>query len=440
VLNPLRILAVLFFAASSLVAEESVRFGRDIAPVLQARCLACHRAEKARGRYRLDTFEQLMKPGAGGEAPVVAGNSARSVLHRLLLATDPDDRMPQESEPLGAEEIARIRRWIDEGARFDGADPAAPLSASIPRPVQPAAPSTYGIAVPVAALAFSPDGAELAMGGVHEVLVRASADGVLKRRLGGFPERVLSLSWPTNGARLAVAGGSPGRSGEAVLVDPSDGRLLSVLRSLPDVVTAVRFSPDGSKVAVGGTDSLVTLHDAATGARLRVLPAHADWVLALDWSADGKWLVSASRDRTVRVADAVSGEAVASFTEHAAPVFAAVFTPDAKRVLSAGRDRNLRLWDAVNSESRNTFSPGETDLFALLALPDGALSAGSDGVVRLHPWASLTNPVRHRAGGRLLSLAADPAGGRFAAGAFDGTVRVWMPGMVEPQAEFQSAP
>jgi WD40 repeat protein len=438
--NPLQTLAVVLMAVASVLAAEPVQFGRDIAPLLQDHCLACHRAEKARGRYRLDTFDQLRRSGESGRDPLVPGNPSASSLHELLIHADPDQRMPQDSEPLGPQEVSRIRRWIEEGAGFDGPDSSVPLSASIPRAEQPLSPEKYRRPVPVAAMAFSPDGSELVLGGMNELLVRRVPDGGLARRLGGFPERLQSLSWDKGGSRLAVAGGRPGRSGEAVLVDPKDGRLLAVLRTGSDLMTAVRFNPDGSRVAVGGTDGSVTVHEAGSGARVAVLPAHADWVLGLDWSADGRWLVSVSRDRTVRVADAVSGDPVASFTEHGAPVFAAVFFPDGKQVLSVGRDHQLRVWSAENSEARSRSSTDGADLLAFLSTADGVLSAGSDGVVRHHPWASVSKPVVHPAGGRLLSLAFDVGQKRIAAGSFDGVIRIWTLGAPEPFSEFPAFP
>jgi WD40 repeat protein len=419
-------------------AAEPISFSRQVAPILQARCLACHRAEKAKGKYRLDTFEELLKPGAGGEPPVASGDPGKSALHRLLILTDPDDRMPQDADPLPALEVGVIRRWIEEGARFDGSDPHSPLAALIPRQAYPEPPGSYRFAVPASALAFSPDGNEIAVAGLNEVTVWNSTNGLLSRRIANLPERILSLAWRTNG--LAVAGGSPGRAGEAVVVDPSSGRLQMSLLSASDSVPVVRFSPDGTRIAVGGTDGVIAIFDSLTGARLKVLPAHADWVMALDWSADAGRIVSASRDRTARVADALSGEGVASFTEHGSSVWAAVFEPEGKRVWSSGRDHNIRIWDAAGSDLRSTFQTGGAEVTALLAVPAGVLSAWDDGVVRLHPWKTPEKAEIYQIGGRVLSLAADATGARFAAGTHDGGVRIWRRGDKNALCQFTAAP
>ena len=57
---------------TAALAEEVVSFQRDIAPIFQQRCMACHNEEKTKGGYRVDTFEWLAKPGDSGEKPFVA--------------------------------------------------------------------------------------------------------------------------------------------------------------------------------------------------------------------------------------------------------------------------------------------------------------------------------------------------------------------------------
>src|SRR3954470_22386828 len=83
-------------------AQEAkpVSFRREIAPLLNRRCAACHNEENAKGRYRVDSFRRLLKPGESDEKPVVAGHPDDSELMRLLLEPDANDRMPQKADPL----------------------------------------------------------------------------------------------------------------------------------------------------------------------------------------------------------------------------------------------------------------------------------------------------------------------------------------------------
>src|SRR5688500_10679652 len=130
---------------SRVLFGVEVSFSREIAPVLKAKCLACHNAEKAKGKYRVDTFVGVMKG-------VVKGKAAESELFKRLVTSDPDDRMPQEDEPLQLEQIELFRRWIAEGAKLDVGTPEMALSELLPRVVHPAAPEMYKRAVPVVAL------------------------------------------------------------------------------------------------------------------------------------------------------------------------------------------------------------------------------------------------------------------------------------------------
>jgi WD40 repeat protein len=79
--------------------------------------------------------------------------------------------------------------------------------------------------------------------------------------------------------------------------------LLLTLEGHSDRVTAVQFSPDGSKLASASYDKKVMVWDASTGARLHTLEGHSDRVTALQFSADGSKLASASYDKKVIVWD-----------------------------------------------------------------------------------------------------------------------------------------
>ncbi|MCP4836429.1 MAG: DUF1549 domain-containing protein, partial [Phycisphaera sp.] len=101
--------------------DLSIDFNRDVRPILVARCFACHGPDSStreRG-LRLDVREGAVEPARPGRRPVVVPHDADGSL-LLERITDPDDPMPPSGEPLSAAEIEILRRWIDDGAEYDG--------------------------------------------------------------------------------------------------------------------------------------------------------------------------------------------------------------------------------------------------------------------------------------------------------------------------------
>lgn len=102
--------------------RESVRFSRDIAPVLVDNCLECHGTNNnPGGNLRMTTFNELLQGGASG-LEIQPGVPAASLLLRKLKGLA-GDRMPLKRPPLSNDVIAKFEKWIAEGAHFDGNDP-----------------------------------------------------------------------------------------------------------------------------------------------------------------------------------------------------------------------------------------------------------------------------------------------------------------------------
>ena len=427
--SPLLFGLALFASPFIAAANPPLSFTNDIAPIFAQRCLTCHGAAKSKGGYRLDTFDSLLKPGSSKESPITPGEPAHSKLFQLITAADEDDRMPQKNEPLSAAEISRIQRWIADGAKFDGPDSKAELIAIIPPVEQPEPPTAYLRPIPITALAFSPDGTELAASGYHEITIWSSTNGALLHRIHNVAERTLCLAYQPHGALLAAASGTPGRAGEAKLFDARTGSLFKLLATIADSMLAVAFTPDGSKLAVGGADNAVRIFDVATGKQERIIEQHADWVTSLAFSRSGALLASASRDKSARIYDPKTGEMETSYLGHGDFVFGAAFSADDKRIFSCGRDRKIHIWGAGEEKKEKTheISGFDGDVLRLIVTSNAVFSCSLDGSARQHTVAKTPELVRtfRSDGEAVYALALDERSQKLATGSFNGKVRVW---------------
>ena len=93
-------------------------------PIIEARCLECHSAEKRKGGLSLATYGDALDGGRNG-AVIRPGNSTRKP-DRAATPGRVDPQMPKDEDPLPGAEIGLIRRWIDEGARETPTGPPAP--------------------------------------------------------------------------------------------------------------------------------------------------------------------------------------------------------------------------------------------------------------------------------------------------------------------------
>ncbi|MFG0335276.1 MAG: PSD1 and planctomycete cytochrome C domain-containing protein [Maioricimonas sp. JB049] len=96
---------------------DTVDFVRDVRPLLESRCYDCHGADAREGGLRLDRRQAALDGGDSGRA-IVPGDAGQSRLIRYVSGEDPDNVMPPDGEPLGREQVALLRRWIEQGAQW----------------------------------------------------------------------------------------------------------------------------------------------------------------------------------------------------------------------------------------------------------------------------------------------------------------------------------
>ena len=108
-------------SSSAKPAEKpAIDFARDIAPLLDRSCAACHGGDKKKGKFSIANREAMLKGGQSGEPVVHAGNSAGSRLLQMVADQVEDLEMPPLAKrsnypALTANEVGLLKTWIDQG-------------------------------------------------------------------------------------------------------------------------------------------------------------------------------------------------------------------------------------------------------------------------------------------------------------------------------------
>lgn len=428
--------------------EKPISFISDVAPIFKENCFACHDAKKRSGKYDMTTFEKLMAGGAGGEG-ITAGKHEDSEVYNLMV-TDKERRMPPRKDnlsPVPKAQTEIVRKWIAQGAKLDaGIDPKADLVRELRiRWKSPNPPTAYKYPTIVNALAFSPDGKSLVVGGHHELTVWDVTTAKLTKRVYTRAERAYAMAFLPDG-KLAVAGGRPGQEGDVRIFDLNgpgkaengiqilDGVSNSqvMVRQLLDVddsVLCIAVSPDGKRLASGGCDRTVRVWDLATGKLEQSIENHADWVMGVIFAPDNKHLLTCSRDKTAKVWDLAAKESVLTFPEHQNPVFGVGVKADSKAGFSVGADKQLRMWNSTGEGKQIKVLGGHGDDILKLAqhVKEPILvTASADKTIKV--WNSETGANTKTLTGltdHAFAVAVSPDAKFVAGGSYDGEIRVW---------------
>jgi len=284
----------LVLSSSEMATAAPVDFARDIHPILKQNCLPCHNTTKAKAGLNLETPQDMIRGGDTGTS-LEPGNADASFVYTTAAHIEEPTMPPKndsKARKLTADELALLKRWIDEGAKGGAVHVPAPTKWKPLTGSQP----IYSIAMgPNSRYAVFGRGSEAI---VYDLVLKEKAtvlddpeieetvahgDAVqviamnddLEIATGGF--RIVKRWAPTSPVPSYFAGSLPG--GEKTLA----------------------VSPDGARIAVGLPDGSIRLHESGNPAgKAIVVKDHGAAITALAFSPDGTHLLSASTDQVLR--------------------------------------------------------------------------------------------------------------------------------------------
>lgn len=431
------------FLAFQALAEEPITYETHIAPIVAQKCAPCHfpdGGKKPKGGFDLTSLTLALQGGENGPS-IKPGSVEESPLVAMLEWKSEPFMPPKEKfKQLPQDEIDLIKAWIAAGAKgAEGAPaPAAPEAVAAPIP------AIDWTTTPVSALAWSPDGAWIARGGLGTVALYPVKDGLLDPAqaviLPGHDDQVRALDFSSDGKLLAAAGGKTGRGGQVIVWDTATHQPVRTFNAHKDNILDVAFSPDNALIATASYDKHVMLFNVADGATRNDLTDHVDAVYALAFSPDGKYLATGAGDRTVKLWDVAEGKRHITFSDAEKNVNAVAFSPDSRYLAAGSADKRIYVWDVPASAEQFTQSSTSTGVLAhsqfahdgaVLALAythDGAtlVSSGEDKVVKLWDAASMATARTLEAQSDWpMALALSPASDFLASGRYDASLALY---------------
>lgn len=383
-------------AIAEVKHEGPVDFQKEILPILQKKCLACHNATDAESDLVLENPVAILKGGGQGPA-VVAGKGAESLLIKLGARLEepvmPPDGNKVGASPLTSQELGLLKLWIDQGATGPAPSGPEPIKwQSLPSGVNP-----------IYAVAISADGQWAAASRANQIFLYHVPT---KREYGRLTDPALIAS--------------------GIYKNPGVAHL--------DLVQSMKFSPD-SQILASGEYRTVKFWQRARDSRKKELKGFESPIKSLTVSADGKLAAFGEENGKVRLFDLASGNVIRAFEgQHAGAVSGLAFSADASKLVSGSQDKKFALWTVADGKLVGMIeTPAPVNAVAFVAQDQQIATGGADNLVRtwaLPPaaGAEAPKPLKELKGhsGPVTSLSLQPANAaHLASSSQDGSVRVW---------------
>ncbi|MEX2579128.1 MAG: c-type cytochrome domain-containing protein [Verrucomicrobiales bacterium] len=476
---------------SGFAAAGELDFYRDVYPFLKTNCISCHNKTTTKAGLNMETPELMIQGGDSGPS-IVPGKSAESLLVEASAHSDFIE-MPPSKNKTGARalidaELAKLKQWIDEGAKSSKQEVSRVVWQALAAEVDP----IYAVAMTedgryvacgrgnrmflydlaerrlvsrieegedklahralINSLAFSPDGNRLASGSYREVkLWKKHQAPSSVREADPALGAVVSAAFP-GGKRIVAADGT----GALTILDAASGEVVRAMEGADSgSVSLLAVSPDGTKVAAFSSGWHLSVWNVADGKRIAKqttpdpsLEAKAQTAAATH-SAAAKALAEA--EAALKKATAAKAQAAAALEKRKPEVGAAPDEAGGKQIASAeatlaaatkteasaATQRNAARQSADATKKASDAAAADAararglEAKALAWSDDGKSILTASGDNRLQVWAVPDSGTAFPAPRVLadskaaVTCIATGPGGKFATGGDDNKVLVW---------------
>lgn len=186
--------------------------------------------------------------------------------------------------------------------------------------------------------------------------------------------------------------------GELSLWDAVTGTRLREWKDLSSPVTCVRFSPKGSRFAIGFENGSALCLETESFQQISQGIQHAGSLSQVRFSPDGNVLMTGSTDRTIRLWSP-EGQPLSPPLDMSDRVWCTDFSPNGKILVTASRANHWNLWSVPTGELLETVN-GSAAVSSIRYSPDGSwIAIGHfNGAIQL--WDTSKHSTRSELGAR----------------------------------------
>jgi len=274
--------------------------------------------------------------------------------------------------------------------------------------------SGQGVAGKIYAMALSPDGKWLAVGGWmwnagpgsgHHVRLFDFASGKLVALLKGHADVIDGLAFSPDSNYLISGAGD----NDAIIWDVTTQQVKHRLKGHDGDIYAVGFTPDSARAVTGSFDRTLRLWSVADGTEIAHMIGHQDRISSLAVTADGR-IASGDDSGRVWLWDGKTGAYIEILARQETSIPSLTFSPDGKYLLAGvgtqGEGTDCYVYDAVTGEVHLVYDKHDNIVAATAISPDGRWAATAGGSKReIHIWDLETGVMRQKSDGTPLVLA-----------------------------------